>query len=294
MYLVVGANGFLGTYILKNILENTEEQIIAVGRDIANMVSGSRIKWISCDISDNYQLDKFLDEIRIFSELKVVFLASCSSPDLVEKNLRYAWDINVTWLSYFINHIANIKCLFYSSSDSVYGDSIDGYKYKEEDELNPVNAYGKQKCVAESIVRWYGYNVVRFPYLIAPSLSPLKKHFYDNIVSKITSGEKIEMFTDSYRSSLNFDTAAKLFIKLMENYSETLPKIINICGDEELSKYDIGLMIAEKFHVDKRLIIPISVAEDSEIFSAERAQSTLMDNSLIKEILGLNEIKFEI
>lgn len=47
MYLVVGANGFLGTYILKNILENTEEQIISVGRDTANMISEPRIKWIS-------------------------------------------------------------------------------------------------------------------------------------------------------------------------------------------------------------------------------------------------------
>ena len=34
MYLVIGANGFLGSYMLKNILEKTNDFVIAVARYI--------------------------------------------------------------------------------------------------------------------------------------------------------------------------------------------------------------------------------------------------------------------
>ncbi len=294
MYLVVGANGFLGSYMIKNILEKTHDDIIAVARKIDTVTENSRINWISCDISDKMQVDALCGKMEQFSELKVICLAAYHNPDLVEKNPEFAWNINVTSLSYFINKLKNVKCLFYPSTDSVYGNSKNGYKFKEEDALNPVNTYGKQKCAAESVVVWHGYNVVRYPFLIAPSLSPVKKHFYDVIVEKITNAERMEMFTDSLRSSMSFDTGSSILIDLMENYNEAIPKVLNICGDDDLSKYDIGLMIADKLRVDRKYIVPISTASSEGIFEAKRAQSTLMDNSKLKKVLGIDEIKLEL
>ncbi len=294
MYLVVGANGFLGSYMLKNIIEKTNDNIIAVARNIGKVKINDRIEWVSCDISEMEQVDLLCKKISNISDVKVIFLAAYHNPDLVEKNPKFAWNINVTALSYFVNKMDNIKCLFYPSTDSVYGNSIDGYRYREDDILNPVNTYGKQKCVAESIVTGYGYNIVRYPFLIAPSLSPVKKHFYDVIVESITMGKEIEMFSDSLRSSLSFDTGASLLIDLIENYSESIPKVLNICGDDSLSKYDIGLMIAEKLNVSRELIVPISTEGKQGIFTAKRAQSTLMDNSKIKAVLGIKEIKLTI
>lgn len=291
MYLVVGANGFLGSYMLKNILEKTNDTIIAVARNIDKVTENDRIEWVSCDIANWNDVDELCDMLAKESELKIIFLAAYHNPDLVEKNPTLAWNINVTSLSYFVNNVKNVKCLFYPSTDSVYGNSIDGYKYKEEDALNPVNTYGKQKCAAESVVKWHGYNVVRYPFLIAPSLSPIKKHFYDVIIENLCAGKQMDMFMDSLRSSLSFDTGAALLIDLMENYSDDMPKILNICGDDSLSKYDIGLMMAKKLNVSKDLIVPISTEETQNIFEAKRAQSTLMDNSKVKKILGLKEIK---
>lgn len=291
MYLVVGANGFLGTYMLKNILEKTEDFVVAVARNINQVTEHERIRWISCDISSVGDVDRLCDELDDQKDIKVIFLAAYHNPDLVEKNPALAWNINVTALSYFVNRLKNVKCLFYPSTDSVYGNSVDGYHFKEADVLNPVNTYGKQKCAAESVVIWKGYNVVRYPFLIAHSLSPVKKHFYDVIVEHLKNGQKIEMFEDSCRSSMNFDTGAEILIELMENYSKDLPKVLNICGDDDLSKYDIGLMLADKLGVNRNLIIPISTASSSGIFEARRAQSTLMDNSKLKSVLGLNEIK---
>ena len=291
MYIIVGANGFLGSYFIKNILEKTEEEMIAVARTVPQS-GDSRIRWVSCDITDPASVDKLnRDYLSTSKDNKIIYLAAYHHPDLVEKNPRTAWDVNVTSLSRFLNTAENVKCLFYPSSDSVYGESIDQKVFSELDELHPVNRYGLNKCVAERLVTGYGYNVVRYPFLIGPSLLKQKKHFYDVIVENIAGGKPMDMFVDSYRSALSFDAAAGIVVDLIENHAESVPQILNVCGDDALSKYDIGLMIADKFSVSRELIRPISIHGGSGVFEAKRASSTLMSNQRLKDILGVSEIK---
>ena len=290
MYVVVGANGYLGSYLIKNILERTNQSILAVARHI-DLSDNKRIQWVSCDITKSEEVEALNEKyISQNKDNKVIYLAAYHHPDLVARNPRIAWDTNVTSLSRFLNIIENVSCFYYPSSDSVYGESENSYRFKEGDALCPVNLYGKQKCVAETLVTAYGYNVVRFPFLISPSLIPGKKHFYDIIVDTIKKGKEMEMFCDSYRSAISFDTAAQLTIEMMETYSPEYPKTLNICGDTPLSKYDIGLMLADKIGVSRQLIVPISVQSSSGIFEAKRASSTIMDNTLLKQTLGLNEV----
>lgn len=139
-------------------------------------------------------------------------------------------------------------------------------------------------------MRGFGCNVVRYPFLIAPSLLRHKKHFYDEIVETLQAGKPMKMFADSMRSSLDFGTAASLLVRLMERYTPQLPKTLNLSGDEDLSKYDVGLMIAKKHGLDASLVIPVSADETEGIFEAKRAKSTLLDNRRVKQALGLKEI----
>jgi len=294
MYYIIGASGFLGSYIIETIISNTDDTIVAISRNVDNLLSNSRLRWVSCDITIREQIDELCLTISRDIDSKVIYLAALHNPDIVENDPAKAWDTNVTSLSYFVNNLQNVKCLFYPSTDSVYGDSDNGYCFTENDILNPVNTYGKQKCAAEAVIKWHDFNVVRFPFLISPSLSPLKKHFYDHISEKLITGQKIEMYCDSLRSSLSFETAASLLINLIEKYDSTIPKIINVCGDDGISKYSIGLMIAQKLGVNSNLVVPVSMANSNHIFKTPRAKSTLMDNTLIKQILGLNSIKFEL
>ncbi len=294
MYLIIGANGFLGSYILKNILTKTKENIIATARNIEKVTLDNRIHWIACDVTNFKSVDSLCSYLSNIKEsLKVVYLASYHNPDLVNKNPHIAWNVNVTCFSYFLNKLENVKCFFYPSSDSVYGESINRYHFNEHDSLNPVNLYGTQKVVAEQLVLGYGYNIVRYPFLIAPSLSPIKKHFYDVIVDTLNKNKSFELFSDSYRSTIHFNQAADILIKLMESSIE-IPKIINICGDEDLSKYDVGILIADKLGINKEKIIPISVNNPNDIFKTKRASSTLMDNTLVKKLLSLKKIKLEL
>ena len=153
--------------------------------------------------------------------------------------------------------------------------------------MNPVNFYGHNKCAAEAILVHLGRHVVRFPFLISPSLAG-KPHFYDRIVESLRNGQPFEMYADSYRSSLSFENAARLTIALIEKGNPH--PIVNVCGDKDLSKYDVGLMIAVREQLDPILIEPITMDKKMEGFETKRATSTLMDNTLLKETLGLEYV----
>ena len=296
MYLIIGGSGYFGRYFIKSIQEKTSDDIVATCRCPGE--DSPRLSWRAFEIRDRAGADRLADEFGSCENLKIIVLAAFHHPDKVQEDPAAAWSVNVTALSYFVNRFQNAKAVFYSSTDSVYGNSNDGYRFKETDGLNPVNIYGREKAAAEGIVRWMPLGqgkVVRFPFLIAPSLVPGRPHFYDKIVDDFRNGKTVEMFSDSYRSSLSFATAAELTVELAERPDlKELPSVINICGDEALSQYDVGLMIADKLGVSRDLVKPVRIADHAEIFKTARASSTIMDNSLLKSVLGLQKVELKL
>ncbi len=294
MYVVIGANGFLGSYLIKNILEKTEENVLATCRGLENAFTDSpRVEWLQSDIENAADRALLAQRVNEGKNVRIAFLAALHNPDAVEADPERAYRINVTILDELLSSFEKVTCLFYPSTDSVYGESENGYHFKESDPLRPVNTYGKQKAAAERVVNDHGYNVVRFPFLISPSLLPHKKHFYDIMAESFINGKPFELFSDSLRSSLDFNTVAALTVTLMENYSESIPKVMNLSGDEDLSKHDIGVMLARKLGANESLAKAVSI-EDGGIFKTPRAKTTLLDNALAKRTLNLNEIKIKL
>ena len=287
MYAIIGANGYLGSYAIKAILNRTNESVIATARNLEKVNKSERVTWIKCDIQSDDSVKQLLSILEKHDNLKILYLAAYHHPDMVEKNKMLAWDINVTSLSKFINKAVFASRIIYASTDSVYGRSIKGYRFRESDQLNPVNFYGHNKCASEAVMVHLGRNVVRLPFLISPSII-YKPHFYDTIVDTLRNGKTIEMFQDSYRSSLSFENAGKLLVDLFEK--DEIPSIINVCGDKAFSKYEVGVMIAEREGLNPNLIIPVSIKKPQNNFTVKRAESTLMDNGLLKKILGINYI----
>lgn len=291
MYLIVGANGFLGSYLIKNILELTSDNILATDL-ICPEENNPRVAWQRCDITSEDNLRKLYERTKE-QKLKVLFLAAYHHPDAVLKNPQIAWNVNVVALAKFLGLFDNIATMYYPSTEVVYGEMKDR-PFKEDDPLNPVSRYGELKTVAERMVNVAGFNVVRFPVLMGPSLLKDKKHFYDEIVETVKNGGEMEMFADQTRSMIDFDTAAKVVVLLVENDAAHQYPIVNISGDEALSKYELGVRICHANNLDDKKIKPISLDGDNTIFTAKRAKSTLLDNSLVKSILGLDELKIKV
>lgn len=295
MYVIVGANGFLGRYLIRTILYNTDSEIIGIVRNPEGLPDLSRVQWIKCDITDKSDFEHTRRILNQGGPYDIIYLAAYHNPDLVAVNPILAWNINITALTEFLNGITNLNSFYYTSTDSVYGVSDNGYHFKENDPVNPVNIYGWQKVAAESLVHSYKHHTVRFPFLLGPSLSLGKKHFYDNIFETLCTGNIIEMFSDSLRSALDFQTAANLLIQVIElGKSCDIPLTLNISGDEDLSKYEIGIRIAHKALKPDKLVKPISIHQNDHIFKTPRAASTLMDNGRLKKLLNLPKIQMQL
>ncbi len=69
MYSIIGANGYLGSYIKKVILEDTNEDIVCVDFNIPEIEKEARVQWIKCDITDRPSVDSVLEELSSYSDL---------------------------------------------------------------------------------------------------------------------------------------------------------------------------------------------------------------------------------
>ena len=294
MFVVVGASGYLGSYLIKSILENTNDDVIATYNSSSQDIeeSSNRVKWVKVDITNSDEVDGFCHTVlKNDAKYKFVYLAAYHHPDKVEKHPDKGWSINVSALDIFLSKAkSKIASLYYASTDSVYGESVDGKIFKEEDQYNPVNTYGRTKAAAEQVVLMHGFSVIRYSLLMGSSLIS-KKHFFDVIVESLEKGEDIEMFTDSSRSVISFDAAAYFTVMLLEKYYKGRD-IINVTTDSRLTKFDMAMNIAKKLNLDSKFIKPSSIA-DKEGFGSKRAKNTLISNNKLKNLLKVEGISYD-
>lgn len=292
-YVVIGAGGFLGSYLLR-ALEHQKHHVLATAREISSYTNTEYVTWVACDVTSTETSKHLMDEMRNGKDWTVLYLAACHHPDVVQRDPRGAWNTNITALSAFINSMENVSGFYYPSTDTVYGEGSLERKFTETDQLAPVNLYGRQKALAEQIVLTYGHHVVRYPFLIGPSLARNKKHFYDVIRDTVADGRPMDMFADSYRSALSFRQAAEYLLNLTRMEQGAVPQLLNVASDDALSKYDIGKEIVISNGLDPELIRPITIAHSEGIFEAPRASTALLDNTLLKQVLKMDEIHLEL
>ncbi len=293
MYIVVGANGFLGSYVVKALVSNTDDEIIATYHGKKETLYQPRVNWVNLDVTDKQSIRKLENLAENTAECRIFYLAACHNLDLVKREPDLARNINITALENFLEVFSDADCFWFSSTDCVYGENTEEFKaFKESDPTCPVSEYGRQKLEAEKIVTSYSFNVARLPFMIGASLLENKKHFYDNIVEKTIQGQDFTLADGLWRSALDYESVADILVKL--STLKNVPQTLNLCGDELLSKYDVGELIAKKHNLPMDHIIKVPEEEIMKIFDEKRTSSTAMDNSLLKSVLGVSEIKIRI
>jgi len=291
MVLIVGASGFLGSYLIRELLSRGEEYIIAASRSGIAYIQDKRIYPLAFDVTQPGQIDALARRLGSFDAVTVYYLAAMHQPDAVEKDPPLAQRVNVDSLACFLSGIENIARLYYTSSDTVYGEGSTEHRFRETEPLFPINEYGRSKARAEQAVSERNFTSFRLPLLIGPSLMPGKSHFYDTVTRTLREGGSMVMFTDFIRSALDYATAARLMVAV-DHCGKEVPRVLNLSGDKALSKYDIGLMIADKAGVSRDRIVP-GVSAQQNAFEARRAAAIVMDNSLLKSLLDTSEIQLQ-
>ncbi len=288
MYLIIGGNSFLGSYIIKNIIDKTNENIIATYYSGTPFLNNSRISWIKCDISQTEDIQEIFSNIKNNDKsIKCIYLAGYIKPDEVEKNPHIAWKVNIGGLTKFIDICGDyLSCLYFASTDMVFSEDS-SYSYSENDVPIPMNKYGELKYIAEKIVISAGFNVFRCPLMYGKSLIPNRIHFIDHVEQCIKNKEYFDVLSDYYESTLDYDSVAKLLLELINKNPQG--KIIHIAADEPITKYEIAIEYAKKYNLDSSYIKPLPL-DKANFFIAKRGTVTL-DNTNLKSICNIKKIE---
>ena len=206
--LVTGAAGFIGSFLVKRLLENSNDYIVGVDNlndyyDVSlkearlNMLQNKNFKFIKGDISDKAFIDK------LFNENKFDIVVNLAA----QAGVRYSIDHPDVYIQSNIIGFYNIleacryhmpKHLVYASSSSVYGGNTK-VPFSTDDKVdNPVSLYAATKKSNELLAHAYSklYNIpttgLRFFTVYGPMGRPDMAYF--SFTNKLIKGQTIEIF----------------------------------------------------------------------------------------------------
>jgi dTDP-4-dehydrorhamnose reductase len=171
--------------------------------------------------------------------------------------------------------------MIYISTDAVF-DGLSEKLYKEDDEVNPLNIYGKTKYEGETYVLRNTKNVVLRTNIYGYNILD-KNSFGEWILSALRNGETISMFDDIYFSPILVNELALIMVQIIE---KDLCGLFHICGSGSISKYDFGLTLKEIFGIKQGSIIRSN--SENFNFKAKRSKNMGMSNDKITKDLNIS------
>lgn len=228
----------------------------------------------------------------------VVNCAALSVPRACEVDPEAAMSINVSTslVKWLLSFEEKSTLLIHLSTDQVY----EGTKsfYKEEDEVRPVNVYGKSKLEAERLIsaRCSNFAILRSSIIYgSQTISPVPKslpiQWIDNVLAK---GNKVDFFYDEFRCPVYVkDVVAVIQVLATRWVTESTPMrlLLNLGGPDRVSRVQMAETVAEIRGYDISLINPVSASSVDR--GVKSPADISMDISKLVKTLNVSPISFK-
>jgi nucleoside-diphosphate-sugar epimerase len=144
-YLVLGANGYLGSYVHEAINHSADPiALVAVGRHPPRLVLPSQSSWVPLDVTKASvdELVILIQASRADALINCVGQSSGSSEQL--------WNVNASFVDKLIQalRLSGPIPLIHLGSAAEYGIQPQGIAIKEDAPAHPVSSYGRSKLAA--------------------------------------------------------------------------------------------------------------------------------------------------
>jgi len=251
--LIVGAAGLLGQYLM------------SAGKAAGSSTTGTFNETVPADTSDLIHMDitdreSVAQGLRSTSPEIVVLSAAMTNVDQCEREPSKAYAVNMEGTLNLATECRSIGTkLVYISTDYVFNGLKKG-RYHEFESPDPLSVYARSKLEGERITMDAGLNnlVCRVSVVYGWNRIGPKGNFVTWIIDSLKNGKGIRLYNDQFVSPTYAPSAAKNILELA--FSDA-SGIYHTSGPDCLSRYDIGLKVAEVFGLDKNLIAPVSTAE---------------------------------
>jgi dTDP-4-dehydrorhamnose reductase len=262
--IVVGAGGYIG------------KELVCSAQHKFNVVSCS-----STDIESPFHLrfeapEKF--NYEVISSGDVVFLsAAISAPDICARQHDYAWSVNVTGTSFFIEKATKIgaKIIFFSS-DTVYGKR--DYEFDESAACAPVGEYAAMKYEVEK--RFSGHPLfksVRLSYVFSR-----EDKFTKYLLGCVDRSEEAELFHPFCRAIVHRQDVVDGALALAARWDDFMYSAINFGGPQVLSRKDLADLLRGGILPKLRY----RLTEPDADFFKSRPRIIAMSSNILPKLLG--------
>ena len=284
--LITGANGFLGHYLVQQLLEK-RFSVFATGKGECRLPYNGQKDFVytEMDFADPFSVHDAFESIK--PDI-VIHAGAMSRPDECEMNPMKTYVVNVEGTVQLLINAAEFKSFFlFLSTDFVFDG--DTGMYKEEDAPRPVNYYGRTKMEAEDAVKDYEHDwaIVRTNLVYGKNHSG-RKNFLGIIKEKLEKGEEYSVVDDQVRTPTYVEDLAKGIVLVVEKRAKG---IFHIAGKDTLTPFEMAIKTADYLGLDKRLLKKVTAASFSE--PAKRPPRTGFVIDKAREQLGFNPISFE-
>lgn len=283
--LITGANGFVGFYLCRQLLESGFE-VVATGKGACRLpFSQANFQYQSLDFTDREAVCRFFE---IEKPQVVVHCGALSKPDECEAQRQQAFLVNVTGTIYLLDQAAKWGSFFvFLSTDFVF----DGEKgmYREDDARKAVNYYGATKILAEDEVFKYEGNwaVVR-TVLVYGKPFLCRQNIVSNVAAALQNGKELNIFSDQVRTPTYVEDLVAGIVAVV---TKKATGIYHISGADILSPYDMAVAVAKILNLDASLIH--KVQEQNFKQPARRPLKTGFNIARAKKILNYQPVTFE-
>ncbi|MEL6561139.1 MAG: NAD(P)-dependent oxidoreductase, partial [Bacteroidota bacterium] len=285
--LITGSNGLLGQKLIDLMAPMQEVDVIATSRGADRYPKGAAAyQYASLNIEDESEV---MSVVGKYQPDCIINTAAMTNVDQCEDEREGCWRLNVTAVEHLVKACEIHQVfLLHLSTDFIF-DGENG-PYKEEDEAFPVSYYGESKLAAEQLIlksniKWSIARTV-LVYGIAHDMS--RSNIILWVKNSLENQKSIKVVNDQWRTPTLAEDLAKGCFLIASKQAEG---IFNISGKDLLNPYQMAIMTADYFALDKTLITEV----DGSVFSqpAKRPPKTGFILDKATDVLGYDPVSFQ-
>jgi dTDP-4-dehydrorhamnose reductase len=244
--LITGASGLLGSKLVRLAIDSGHEVHSLYLEHSLPEGQPQRL-----DITDQGAVEKTLADK--LPEV-VIHAASITDLDLCEQNPELAFRVNATATGFLAEACRKVGIfLIYVSTDYVF-DGEQG-NYREHDQPNPVNVYGKSKLLGEQEVirKAEDFCIARTSVLFGWGRKH-RSNFATWVYEKSRAGQRINVVTDQYATPTLSSNLGRM---LLEAAERRMNGTFHLSGSTRVNRYDFAVLLARRFGFDEKLLTPV-------------------------------------
>jgi dTDP-4-dehydrorhamnose reductase len=248
--LITGANGLLGQKLV-NLFSDENVEFLATGTGNCRLDSSYQEKYRTLDITSEAACESIINE---YSPTHIVNGAAMTNVDRCESEIDLCQAVNVNAVSVLFKIASEKNIHFIHISTDFIFDGTKGEFYTEIDLPNPLSRYGHSKNDAEQfLINSHNKNwtILRTILVYGVVNDSSRSNIVLWVKNSLENHKNINVVDDQFRTpTLAEDLANSCYLAIKTGEKG----IFNVSGEDYMNMYELAMLVAEHFDLDKSLI----------------------------------------